>query len=198
MPRTRHRARQLAVREHLRRSLALADQPASASVSFVTSVPSMSQVVEPHDLILFTERIREAALGKPTRERHLAALEVRLAAARAMVPRARLDPLCPLPDVLPVPEPGPRPSRLRFRCEPECRIRLCRPIFSTVGSPVLFRRHVPTPSPASLHQVTHVLDLLRAATGNPASPRRPDDACRPIAFSVHACATSGRCRSAPA
>src|SRR5687768_7274987 len=46
-------------------------------------------------------------------------------------------PLCPLPDVLPVPEPGPRPRRLRSRCEPGAGTRLCSPIFPPCGSPAV-------------------------------------------------------------
>src|SRR5688572_19710951 len=43
-------------------------------------------------------------------------------------------PLCPLPDVLPLPEPGPRPSRLRSRCAPSGRGRLFRSAMSTLPS----------------------------------------------------------------
>src|SRR5215207_1283970 len=39
-------------------------------------------------------------------------------------------PLWPLPDVLPVPEPGPRPRRFRSRLLPGMGERLCRPILS--------------------------------------------------------------------
>src|SRR5215204_357366 len=62
-------------------------------------------------------------------------------------------PLCPLPDVLPVPEPGPRPRRFRLRCEPGAATRLCKPIFSLLATSVLLLdgRH--------LHQVAHSLDL---------------------------------------
>src|ERR1051325_8598653 len=42
-------------------------------------------------------------------------------------------PLCPLPIFLPCPEPGPRPMRLRSRCEPGAGTRLCNPIFSVVS-----------------------------------------------------------------
>ena len=45
---------------------------------------------------LLAERIGEAALRQATRDRHLAAFEVRLAAARAVVARARLDTLVTL------------------------------------------------------------------------------------------------------
>src|SRR5688500_3967073 len=62
-------------------------------------------------------------------------------------------PLCPLPEVLPVPDPGPRPSRLRFLVEPGAGERLCRPIFSLLATSVLLLdgRH--------LDQVTHLFDL---------------------------------------
>src|SRR5688500_17637934 len=46
-------------------------------------------------------------------------------------------PLWPLPDVLPVPEPGPRPRRLRSRCDPGAGTRLCSPIFPPCGSPAV-------------------------------------------------------------
>src|SRR5688500_7941296 len=67
-------------------------------------------------------------------------------------------PLCPLPDVLPVPEPGPRPSRLRFFVEPGAGDSLCSPIFSTAGAfsdfatmSFLYGRH--------LDEVPHLLEL---------------------------------------
>src|SRR5688572_473716 len=68
-------------------------------------------------------------------------------------PARALMPLCPLPDVLPVPEPGPRPSRLRFLVEPGAGERLCRPILSLLATSLLLLdgRH--------LDQVAHFLDL---------------------------------------
>ena len=54
------------------------------------------ELVETDDVRFLAERIREAALRQPARERHLTALELRLAAARAMVARACLDTLVSL------------------------------------------------------------------------------------------------------
>src|SRR5262245_49228720 len=54
------------------------------------------QVRQANDLRLFTERIREAALWHAARDRHLAALELRLAAARTVMARARLAALVTL------------------------------------------------------------------------------------------------------
>src|SRR5579871_4186571 len=65
-------------------------------------------------------------------------------------PDLALMPLWPLPDVLPVPDPGPRPSRLRLRCEPRAGARLCRPIFSSDTGLLLDLGH--------RHQVTDSLD----------------------------------------
>src|SRR5262249_62354780 len=54
------------------------------------------KVVEADDFRLLTKWICEAALGQTPRNRHLSALERRLAAARTMVSRARLDALMTL------------------------------------------------------------------------------------------------------
>src|ERR1035437_1215943 len=65
-------------------------------------------------------------------------------------PDLALKSLWPLPDVLPVPDPGPRPIRLRLRCEPRAGARLCRPIFSSDTGLLLDLGH--------RHQVTDSLD----------------------------------------
>src|SRR6185436_15598725 len=49
-------------------------------------------------------------------------------------PVRALLPLWPLPDVLPVPLPGPRPRRFRLRCEPGGCIRLSSPMRGTPES----------------------------------------------------------------
>src|SRR5213594_489726 len=71
-------------------------------------------------------------------------------------------PLCPFPDVLPLPDPGPRPMRFRLRCEPGAGVRLCKPIFSnafsffaTVPPLLLDGRH--------LDEVAYLLDLSEQA-----------------------------------
>jgi hypothetical protein len=50
-----------------------------------------AQVIERHDLGFHAKRIREPPLGQTTGHWHLTALELRLAAARAVVARTRLD-----------------------------------------------------------------------------------------------------------
>src|SRR5579884_2943998 len=49
---------------------------------------------------------------------------------RVLWPDLAPAPLWPRPEVLPVPEPSPRPTRLRGRREPGAGLRLCRPIRS--------------------------------------------------------------------
>src|SRR5437763_117744 len=49
-----------------------------------------SEIAEPNDLRLLAEGIGEPAFWQTTGDRHLTALELRLAAARTMVARARL------------------------------------------------------------------------------------------------------------
>ena len=48
-------------------------------------------------------------------------------------PVRALCPLCPLPEVLPSPEPGPRPTRFRGWVEPREGARLDRVIFSAMS-----------------------------------------------------------------
>ncbi len=110
------------------------------------------EIVETHDLRLLTKWIREPALGQAARHRHLTALEVRLAAARAVMARARLDALVPLPDVLPVPDPGPRPRRLRSRVDPGAATRLLQSNLLDNGGALDFERRrfalrAPRPAP---------------------------------------------------
>src|SRR3954470_985865 len=66
-------------------------------------------------------------------------------------------PLWPLPDVLPVPEPGPRPRRLRSRLLPGAGERLWRPIFSVATVLLLDGRH--------FNEVTHLLELSTKGGG---------------------------------
>src|SRR5438309_1837891 len=51
--------------------------------------------------------------------------------ARRLAPEREPQPFWPRPEVLPVPEPSPRPTRLRGRREPGAGLRLCRPISSS-------------------------------------------------------------------
>src|SRR5678810_1114878 len=66
-------------------------------------------------------------------------------------------PLWPLPDVLPVPEPGPRPSRLRFRLLAGAGERLWRPIFSVATVLLL--------DGLDLDEVAHLLELATQRRG---------------------------------
>src|SRR3954468_8600436 len=66
-------------------------------------------------------------------------------------------PLWPLPDVLPVPEPGPRPRRFRSRFEPGAGDRLWRPIFSVATVLFLDALH--------LDEVAHLLELSTQRRG---------------------------------
>src|SRR3954469_23348349 len=54
------------------------------------------EVRQANDLRFLAERVREAALRHPARDRHLAAFELRLAAARTVMARARLAALVTL------------------------------------------------------------------------------------------------------
>src|SRR3954447_20534397 len=66
-------------------------------------------------------------------------------------------PLWPLPDVLPVPEPGPRPRRFRSRLLPVAGERLCRPILSVATVLLLDGHH--------LDEVAHLLELSTKGGG---------------------------------
>src|SRR5579872_568762 len=93
-----HRARERAVRQQLGGSLALPDQSrldehVGRDLVFRRQLVDVTQV---HDLRLHPEWIGEAALGQTARERHLAALEMRLVAARSVMAGARLDAFVPL------------------------------------------------------------------------------------------------------
>src|SRR6476646_9246116 len=87
-----HRLRQLAVGEELRRTLAAADQPLLHQ-RLARDLAHLGDVGQRDDLMLHLERVREPALRQATRQRHLAAFELRLAAARAMMARTLLDDL---------------------------------------------------------------------------------------------------------
>src|SRR5690606_7399666 len=88
----RNRTSQLPVGEQLRRTLVGANEPRFRKSLRCDLRPlgETGEVVQTYHLGLYTEDVRETALGKTARQRHLAALEVRLAAARSVVTRARL------------------------------------------------------------------------------------------------------------
>ena len=50
--------------------------------------------------------------------------------ARLLLPEREPAPFCPRPEVLPFPDPSPRPTRLRGRRLPGVGARLCSPICS--------------------------------------------------------------------
>src|SRR3954471_7811994 len=110
----RDRLRELAVGQHLHPSLTLHQPRLAQGVGRHLAV-EQRELVEADDVRFLAERIREAALRQPARERHLAALELRLAAAGPVMAGARLDALVTLarrlagagartaPEALPVP-----------------------------------------------------------------------------------------------
>jgi hypothetical protein len=91
----RHTLCRVAVGEKLRRAFAFSNQ-AGFSQSFFRHLGAfrqLGQIVESDDLIHYTKDIRKTTLWDAAGERHLAALELGLAAARAVVASARLDTL---------------------------------------------------------------------------------------------------------
>src|SRR5687768_13294595 len=107
-------ARQIAICQHLGRTLSLVDQPdvSERLLGNFHSLGQTIQIVQPNDLVLDAKDIRETALWQPPRERHLAALELGLPSARAMVARARLDSLVTLARGFPRPRTGTAPKAL--------------------------------------------------------------------------------------
>src|SRR6476659_4873815 len=91
----RDRRRDFAVRQHLHRTVAPHEPCGTQAVGRDLAL-DLRELVEADDVRLLAERIGEAALRQPARGRHLTALESRLAAARSVVPRARLDTLVAL------------------------------------------------------------------------------------------------------
>jgi hypothetical protein len=85
----------ITVREKLRWTFPFADQ-SGLRKSLLRNFRAFGQagkVVKTHDLMLYPKDIREPALWDAARERHLTALELRLAAAWAVMAGARLDSL---------------------------------------------------------------------------------------------------------
>jgi hypothetical protein len=82
-----------AIREHFCRTLSLVNQSdfGERLLGYVHSLGKAREIVQSNDLMLNAKDIREPTLWQPSRERHLSALEPRLAAAGAMVAGARLD-----------------------------------------------------------------------------------------------------------
>jgi len=83
----RHALCGVSVREKLGRAFAFSYQPGFSQSFFrhFSSLRQLGKIVEPDDLVLYTKDIRETALGYAAGERHLTALELRLAAARTVM-----------------------------------------------------------------------------------------------------------------
>jgi hypothetical protein len=88
----------ITVREKLGRTLPFANQSGFGQSLFRHLCPlgQLGEIVESDDLILCTKDIREPTLRYPARERHLTALELRLAPTWTVVARSRLDALVSL------------------------------------------------------------------------------------------------------
>src|SRR5687768_10375891 len=92
-------ARQIAICEHLSRTLARTDQAGcneSLSRRFRTRRQTLLEIAQTNDLVLDPKDIGETALWQPSRERHLAALELRLSTAGTVMAGACLDSLVSL------------------------------------------------------------------------------------------------------
>src|SRR5262249_43781643 len=92
----RHRLRDLAVREHFHRALVDPNEPGRGERLTRHLATQGRQIVEPHDLVVLMEVIRETALWQAPGDGHLAAFEMWLAAARTVMARTRLDTLVTL------------------------------------------------------------------------------------------------------
>src|SRR3954471_13347190 len=91
---------------------------------------------------------------------------------RVFEPVREPAPFWPRPDVLPVPEPSPRPMRLRALREPGAGLSVCSPMRSSVGSAAIGDLHEmadPVEHPAGL---LVVLDLHGVA--DPAQAERAE------------------------
>src|SRR5688500_12279711 len=93
------------VRQELRRALSGADEPRGEQ-RLRRHFRQIGELVQSDELTLLAERVRESTLRHPARQRHLAALEARLPAARTVVAGARLDALVSLAGRLARPRPG--------------------------------------------------------------------------------------------
>jgi hypothetical protein len=89
------RLRRVAIGEKFRGTFAFANESGfgKSLLGNFRAFGQASKVVKTHDLMLYPKDIREPALWDAARERHLTALELRLAAAWAVMAGARLDSL---------------------------------------------------------------------------------------------------------
>jgi hypothetical protein len=82
-----------AIRQHFGRTLSFVNQSELSErlLSYVHALGKTRQIVQSNDLMLNAKDIRESTLWQPSGERHLSALELRLAAAGSVMAGARLD-----------------------------------------------------------------------------------------------------------
>jgi hypothetical protein len=159
--------RGIAIREKLGGTLSLANQSrfGQSLLRHFSALRQLGKVLETDDLILYAKDIREPALWYAPRERHLAALELRLAAAGTVVARSGLDTLVSLARRLTGARAGPTSESLAIPVRSGRRNQIVQPdlldmirrseLFSTGWfawhSLILYRRH--------FDEMTHVLDL---------------------------------------
>jgi hypothetical protein len=94
-----HGAREIAICKHLCRAFARVDETRRnerISRDFGILWHALLEIAQTNDLMLYPKDIGETTLWQPSRERHLATLELRLAAARTVMARACLDSLVSL------------------------------------------------------------------------------------------------------
>jgi hypothetical protein len=90
--------RGIAIREKLGGTLSFANQSrfGQSLLRHFSALRQLRKVLETDDLVLYTKDIREPTLWYSARERHLTALELRLAAAGTVVTRPGFDTLVSL------------------------------------------------------------------------------------------------------
>jgi hypothetical protein len=159
--------RGIAIREKLGGTLSFANQSrfSQGLLRHLSALRQLGEVLETDDLILYTKDIRETALGYAASERHLAALELWLAAAGAVVARSGLDTLVSLARCLTSARAGPTSDSLAIPVRSGSRNQIVQPdpfnaiwrseFFPTCWfvwhSLILYGRH--------FDEMTHVLDL---------------------------------------
>jgi hypothetical protein len=159
--------RGIAIREKLGGTLSFANQSrfGQGLLRYFGALRQLGKVLETDDLILYTKDIREPALWYATGERHLTALELRLAAAGPVVAGSGLDTLVSLARRLTGARAGPTSDSLAIPVRSGRRNQIVQPdlfdviwrseLFPTCWfvwhSLILYRRH--------FDEMTHVLDL---------------------------------------
>jgi hypothetical protein len=159
--------RGIAIRQKLGGTLSFANQSrfGQGLLRHFSPFWQLGKVLETDDLILYPKDIRETALGYTASERHLAAFEMRLAAARAVVARSRLDTLVSLAGRLSRARAGPTSDSLAIPVRSGSRNQIVQPdlldaVWRSEFFPtcwfvchflILYRRH--------FDEMTYVLDL---------------------------------------